>query len=53
MKVQEMEILRGSGRKADPFEVLVLCMCERVVTAVNTWIPVDSWMRWEMNVTER
>lgn len=35
MKVQEMEMLSGSGRKADPDGVLVLCMYERVVTAMN------------------
>lgn len=50
MKVQEMEILSGSGRKADPFGVLVLCMHKRIVTAMNIWIPVYFWMRWGVNV---
>lgn len=44
MKVQEMEIPRGPGRKSDPFRVLVQCMCERVVTAMNIWILVYLWM---------
>lgn len=35
-----MEVLSGSGREADPFGVLALCLRERVVTAMNTWIPV-------------
>lgn len=51
MKVQEMEMLSGSGRKADPFGVL-LCMHERVVTAMNIWIPVYFWMRWRVNVRD-
>lgn len=32
MEVQERN---GSGHKADPFEVLVVCMCERGVTAMS------------------
>lgn len=52
MKVQEMEMLSGSGCKADPFGVLVLCMHERVETAMNIWIPVYFWMRWGVNVRD-
>lgn len=40
MKVQEMEIQVGARCKADPFGVLVLCVQEKVVTAMNIWIPV-------------
>lgn len=46
MKVQEMEILSGSGSKADQFGVLVLFMHERAVNAMNIWIPVYFWTRW-------
>ncbi len=49
MKVQEIS---GSGCKADPFEVLVLCMHERGMTAMNIWIPVYVWMRWGVNVRD-
>lgn len=43
MKVQEKS---GSGRKADPFEVLVVCMYERGVTVMSICTPVYLWMRW-------
>lgn len=36
--------------KTDPFGVLVLYMHERVVTAMNIWLPVYFWMRWGVNV---
>lgn len=47
-----MEIQSGSGHKEDPFVVLVMCMHERVVTAMNIWIPVYFWMRWGVNVRD-
>lgn len=50
MKVQEMETWRGSGCKADLFELLVVAVYERIVTAMIIWITVYFWMRWGVNV---
>lgn len=50
MKVQELEIPVGARCKTDPFGVLVMCVQEKVVTAMSIWIPVHYWMRWGVNV---